>query len=71
MLNAARAGIAYPPRAPRADFPVATLPGGKSVRYVFLTENPARTAEPRDTITVGGVPPTPPVGILPDCSHDS
>ena len=47
-------------------FPLApsVLPGGKTARNVFLTENPARAAKPRDTITVGGVPPTPPsVGI--------
>ena len=60
----------FPPQAvargssPRTDFPVASLPGGKSARYVFLTENPARAAEPRDTITVGGVPPTPPPRVF-------
>ncbi len=35
-------------------------PGRKNRKDRFPSENPARAAKPRDTITVGGVPPTPP-----------
>ena len=60
-LNGTQGGILPPCGTPLTVFPVAMLPGGKTARNDFLTEIPVRPAEPVDTITVGGVPPTPPL----------